>query len=65
MTTVTLSTNAVRFLRLVQEHRDSARLLASNQAIAGWYEESRSYAAEFATAVLLENPSVLTQKGGK
>lgn len=46
---LTLSPDALQKLVAYRRHTLTAGLLSGDQAVAGWREESRSYAAEFAT----------------
>jgi hypothetical protein len=46
---LTLTVDALQALVSYRHHVLTAGMLSSDQAVAGWREESRSYAAEFAT----------------
>ena len=46
---LTLTPEALQKLVAYRRHVLTAGMLSGDQAVAGWREESRSYAAEFAT----------------
>lgn len=58
MITITLDELAIHALRMVQAHRRAMYVL-KGRASDREREEARSYAAEFANAVLALNPSLL------
>lgn len=67
---LTLSLDALQKLASYRRHVLTAGLQTKDQAVAGWREESRSYAAEFATlcwqlfAEQHEDHAALMEQGG-